>query len=106
MRQLFGKELNSIELCLQKKAKKMLNCFLKTSNSTKTIQRVMKKIYISFAFVLFNIVCNAQWQQVNNGFSNFTGGARMLGATNTDLFALSIQVESTKQMIMATIGQW
>lgn len=48
----------------------------------------MKKISLS-ALILFTCInsCFAQWGQVNNGITNLTSGAKLLGNSNTHLFA-------------------
>lgn len=52
----------------------------------------MKKIYLSTAFLLVSIICFAQWTQVNNGITSIPLGARLIGASNTHLFAVAINV--------------
>lgn len=51
----------------------------------------MKKNYL-FAFILFAGLnaCFSQWGQVNNGITNLTSGAKLLGNSATHLFAGSI----------------
>ena len=50
----------------------------------------MRNIYLSIIILLVSVACFAQWTQVNSGINNLATGARLLGATNTDLFAVSI----------------
>lgn len=48
----------------------------------------MKKINLSALIILAGInACFAQWGQVNNGIINLTSGAKLLGSSNTHLFA-------------------
>lgn len=48
----------------------------------------MKKIYLSTLVLLISINClYAQWGRVNNGIANLTSGAKLLGSSNTHLFA-------------------
>lgn len=50
----------------------------------------MKNKYLLTLLYLTTFTCFAQWSQVNNGISNLSTGARLIGSTNTDIFAVSI----------------
>lgn len=52
----------------------------------------MRKIYLSTVILFASITCVAQWTQVNNGISSMPLGARLIGASNTDIFAVAINV--------------
>ncbi len=47
----------------------------------------MRKIYLSTVILFASITCFAQWGQVNNGITNLTSGAKLLGSSNTHLFS-------------------
>jgi photosystem II stability/assembly factor-like uncharacterized protein len=50
----------------------------------------MTKLKLSAALLFMGITCVAQWNPVNNGINNLATGARLIGASNTNLFAVSI----------------
>jgi photosystem II stability/assembly factor-like uncharacterized protein len=52
----------------------------------------MRKIYLSTVILFASITCFSQWTQVNNGINSIPLGARLIGASNTDLFAVAINV--------------
>jgi len=47
----------------------------------------MRKIIFFTVSLLASITCFAQWTQVNNGITNLTMGAKLLGSSNTHLFS-------------------
>lgn len=47
----------------------------------------MKKNYLLTVLILFRIICFAQWNQVNNGITSLSSGAKLLGSSNTYLFS-------------------
>jgi len=47
----------------------------------------MKKMYFLLLTIFVSVPCFAQWEQVNNGIINLSQGARLLGSSDTHLFA-------------------
>lgn len=47
----------------------------------------MKKLYLPTLFLLLGLPVWAQWSPVNNGLTNLTSGAKLLGNSNTHLFS-------------------
>jgi photosystem II stability/assembly factor-like uncharacterized protein len=52
----------------------------------------MRIIYLSTVIFFASITCFAQWRQVNNGITSIPLGSRLIGASNTDLFAVALNV--------------